>query len=108
MGRLKPFADVPSRLGAGMHACVTLASVAMALTASSDSTTPFRLAGGIILSLASIALMGYAYWTFNWRASRIAARSGQRADDPIGPALLAGVLFAAMIAAAFCTLPHVL
>ena len=80
----------------------------MALTASSDATTPFRLAGGIVLSLASIGLMGYAYWTFVWRAGRISQRSYQRADDPVGPALLAGVLIAAMIASAVCTLPHVL
>ena len=87
-----------------MHACVTLASVAMALTSSSDSSTPLRLAGGVLLSLAAIGLMGYAYWTFNWRANRIASRSGQRADDPIRPALLAGVLACAMIAAAVCTI----
>jgi len=91
-----------------MHACVTLASVAMALTATSNAETPFSLAAGIILSLASIGLMAYAYWTFNWRASRIAARSGQRADDPLGPAMLAGVLIAAMVAAAACTLPKAL
>ena len=52
--------------------------------------------------------MAYAYWTFNWRTTRIAARNGQRADDPIGPTLLSGVLIAAMIAAAACTLPKAL
>tara|TARA_B100000768_G_C10909929_1_gene221190 strand:+ start:23 stop:298 length:276 start_codon:yes stop_codon:yes gene_type:complete len=91
-----------------MHACVTLASVAMALTAASSAQTPYSLAAGIILSFASIGLMGYAYWTFNWRASRIAERAGKRADDPLGPALLSGVLIAAMIAAAVCTLPKAL
>ena len=100
--------EPPRACDAGMHACVTLASVAMALTAASNATTPLRLAAGIILSLASIGLMAYAYWTFNWRATRIAARSGQRADDPIGPTLLSGVLIAAMIAAAACTLPKAL
>lgn len=80
----------------------------MALTAASNATTPLRLVAGIILSLASIGLMAYAYWTFNWRTTRIAARNGQRADDPIGPTLLSGVLIAAMIAAAACTLPKAL
>ena len=61
-----------------MHACVTLASIAIALTAASSAETPYSLAAGIILSFASIGLMGYAYWTFNWRASRIAERAGKR------------------------------
>ena len=91
-----------------MHACVTLASIAIALTAASSAETPYSLAAGIILSFASIGLMGYAYWTFNWRASRIAERAGKRADDPLGPALLSTVLIAAMIAAAVCTLPKAL
>ena len=98
----------PSVSRAGMHACVTLASVAMALTAASDATTPLRLTGGVALSFTSIGLMGYAYRTFFSRAARIASRSGERIDDSFGPALLAGVLIAAMLAAAICTLPHAL
>ena len=85
-----------------MHACVSLASVAMVVTAAGDRSSPMWMVGGTILSILSIVMMGYAYRTFLWRAGEIGARSNTgQAHDPVGPAVLAGGVLLALLVCAW-------
>ena len=75
-----------------MHACVMIASIAMAIIATATRAQPVMLWFGAVLSLCAVVLIAYAYRTFSWRASELAARRGERIDDPLGPMLLSGAL----------------
>lgn len=79
-----------------MHACVTLATVAMITTSAGGTSSPLLLASGTVLSLISVGLMIYAYKTFLWRGGHIRERLGGRTDDPIGPTILAGCILLAI------------
>ena len=82
-----------------MHACVSLATVAMITTSAGGTSSPLMLASGSVLSLVAVALMVYAYKTFLWRGGRIRERLGGRTDDPTGPTILSGAI---MLAIAIC------
>mmetsp|Transcript_70009 Transcript_70009/g.155997 ORF Transcript_70009/g.155997 Transcript_70009/m.155997 type:complete len:113 (+) Transcript_70009:100-438(+) len=79
-----------------MHACVSLAAVSMVVTSSSDRSSPTWMACGTALSIIAIFMMIYAYRVFLWRSSMIRLRNGSQADDPIGPAVLAGGVLLAL------------
>lgn len=87
-----------------MHACISLAAVAMLVTASVDRNSPTMLAFGTALSLLSIFMMVYAYRVFLWRTGMIRARNGSRADDHVGPAVLAGGVLLAVVVSVFAVL----
>ena len=87
-----------------MHACVSLASVAMVVTSAADRRSPGWLIAGTILSILSIFMMIYAYRVFVWRSEQIGARNRSRADDQIGPAILAGGVLLAMLISVWAVL----
>uniref|UniRef100_A0A7S0PWI6 DUF202 domain-containing protein n=1 Tax=Coccolithus braarudii TaxID=221442 RepID=A0A7S0PWI6_9EUKA len=87
-----------------LHTCLTLTSIGLVMTAASDSQSPLMLSVGVALSVVSVALMWYAYRIFLWRIERISARTGERADDPIGPILISGALVAALLGTAVMTI----
>lgn len=78
-----------------MHACVSLAAVAMVVT-SAGGHSHLLLGSGTVLSFVSVGLMVYAYRTFVWRSRQISERRGGPTDDPRGPMLLASGMMLAM------------
>ncbi len=82
-----------------MHACVSLATIAMVTTSAGGPAGAFLLVIGSVFSLLSVGLMVYAYRTFLWRADRIRERVGGRTDDPKGPTFLSAAM---LLAIALC------
>ncbi|KAL1529676.1 hypothetical protein AB1Y20_000616 [Prymnesium parvum] len=87
-----------------MHAGVSLASVAMVVTAAGNRSSVAWLVSGTFLSILSIFLMCYAYRTFLWRAEQIGSRDQSPADDRLGPAILAGSLLLAILVSGWVVL----
>ena len=73
-----------------MHACVSLAAVAMVVTSSAERQSLTWLVCGTVLSVTAICMMIYAYRVFLWRSGMIAARNGAGAHNYLGPAVLTG------------------
>ena len=71
-------------------------------TAARQKRTRAAFVGGAVLAPVSVAFMGYALWTYLWRARRIARREpSARYDDIVGPTVLVLVLVIVSAVAVF-------
>jgi uncharacterized membrane protein YidH (DUF202 family) len=86
---------------------VNLSSISIGVIAFTKHSSRGWMFGMSLLPLA-LLFIGYALWTYLWRAEKIRTRDTNRWDDPVGPMLLGLVLIIALSSQFYLKLADVL